>query len=95
MVVDRAFSTIENELMRNKSDKAITEQMTEKYKVAFADEIKGDMGKLLMSSFDEGFSSPLKRKKPFKVRFEEKLKEIRRNLKILFFGDNDGFEQID
>ena len=92
MVVDRAFSAIDNELMRNKSDKAITEQMTEKYKVAFADEIKGDMGKLLMSSFDEGFSSPLKRKKPFKVRFAERLKGIRRNLKILLFGNNDSFK---
>lgn len=92
MVVDKAFSTIENELMRNKSDKAITEQMTEKYKVAFADEIKGDMGKLLMSSFDEGFLSPLKHKKPFKVRFAERLKGIRRNLKILLFGNNDGFK---
>ena len=74
---------LQKELNNNENDKIAIEAQVEKYKKTFADElVKKGVGKEMSESLKNN-SQPVKLRKPFKLRVNEKIEKFKNKLKIV------------
>lgn len=82
-------SEILKELEINRNDKIAVETQVENYKKSFANElVNGGLGTEMSMGLKLNHT-PLKLKKPLKLRFKEKMNNFKNKLKIVFgvYGD--------